>query len=87
MERMGFDAIGHPLPQDPNALDINLLTTITGFSVTADDYGLREDQVLGSVHSNTTARDIDNYENLRDLFWWYCKMDVYQSVLGGTKLL
>jgi hypothetical protein len=36
---------------------------------------------------NFTEADLENYEDLRDLYWWYCKMDVYQSILGGTKLL
>lgn len=30
-------------------------------------------------------KDIEKYEQLADLFWWYCKMDTYQSVLSGTK--
>ncbi|ROT38628.1 hypothetical protein SODALDRAFT_276984 [Sodiomyces alkalinus F11] len=32
-----------------------------------------------------TARDIEHYEYLRDLFWWYCKMDVYHSLLSGDR--
>jgi len=34
-----------------------------------------------------TERDIETYESLSDLYWWFCKMDVYQSILGGTKPL
>ncbi|KAK4678072.1 hypothetical protein QC764_304320 [Podospora pseudoanserina] len=30
-------------------------------------------------------RDVEKYEQIRDLYWWYCKMDIYQSFLGGTR--
>lgn len=68
-------------------LDYQLLTAITGQHVTPESYGMGEDQPIDSSIQATTERDIEQYENLRDLYWWYCKMDVYQSILGGTKLL
>lgn len=34
-----------------------------------------------------TEKDMEDYKQIVDLNWWYCKMDVYQSILGGTKLL
>lgn len=34
-----------------------------------------------------TEKDIETYESLSDLYWWFCKMDVYQSFLGGTRPL
>lgn len=82
-----FSGMGGALPSDPNGLDYGLMTTITGFRVTPDDYCLGDAQVLGQRYTNVTDKDIETFENLRDLFWWYCKMDVYQSMLGGTKLL
>lgn len=72
---------------DPADLDYNILSTITGGQVTAEDYGLQDGQPLGEEWQWVTPKDIENYEILRDLFWWYAKMDVYQSMLGGTKLL
>jgi hypothetical protein len=27
------------------------------------------------------------YESQRDLFWWYCKQDAFQSILSGNRLL
>lgn len=79
--------MGGALPDDPNGLDYDLITTITGFRVTPDDYGLRDAQVLDQTDTSVTDKDIETFENFRDLFWWYCKMDVYQTILGGTKLL
>ena len=40
-----------------------------------------------SASSHYTEKDIETYELIADVFWWYCKMDVYQSILGGTPLL
>ncbi|KHN98150.1 Zn(2)-C6 fungal-type DNA-binding domain protein [Metarhizium album ARSEF 1941] len=72
--------------RDPADLDYGLLSTITGRRVTAEDYGLQEGQLLDEECLWTTDKDIETYDTLRDLFWWYAKMDVYQSMLGGTKL-
>ncbi|CAM1511415.1 Fc.00g089280.m01.CDS01 [Cosmosporella sp. VM-42] len=67
-------------------LDYGLLSTIAGQQVIPEQYGLGDDQPFNLATNYTTDRDIEQYENLRDLYWWYCKMDVYQSILGGTKL-
>ncbi|KAG6102199.1 hypothetical protein E4U30_007710 [Claviceps sp. LM220 group G6] len=72
--------------RDPSDLDYGLLSSITGNRVAAEDYGLQHGQPLDDECLWTTDKDIDNYDILRDLFWWYAKMDVYQSMLGGTKL-
>jgi hypothetical protein len=31
--------------------------------------------------------DLSNFEILKDLFWWYCKQDAYQSIVSGNPLL
>lgn len=31
--------------------------------------------------------DLSNFETLKDLFWWYCKQDAYQSIVSGNPLL
>ncbi|KEY71459.1 hypothetical protein S7711_03526 [Stachybotrys chartarum IBT 7711] len=69
-------------------MDVNyhVLSAITGKRVTAEDYGLQDEHLYHDPGFSTTNYDIEKYENLRDLFWWYCKMDVYQSMLGGTRL-
>jgi hypothetical protein len=64
------------LSQNPDAVDTELLYQITGQRV---DYSTGRPARL-------TERDVETYEQLRDLYWWYCKMDVYQSFLGGTRL-
>lgn len=66
-------------------VDLNLVKNLTGRSVL-----FLEGVDPMSLHSKTrhcTERDLDNYEHLADLYWWFCKMDVYQAFLGGSKLL
>lgn len=75
------------LGRDPRAVDTELISQLTGQKV---DYGGGWGRVVGDSEpsrSRLTERDIETYEQLRDLYWWYCKMDVYQSFLGGTRLL
>ncbi|KAK0391065.1 hypothetical protein NLU13_0567 [Sarocladium strictum] len=79
-------------PQPPNAkaldeLDYELLSDLTGAHITAEQYGLADGQPVDDAILATTDKDIENYETLRDLVWWYNKLDVYQSFLGGSKLL
>jgi hypothetical protein len=91
----GFDAFGIPTGEDdsneqPDLTDVNagFVSQITGMTVSYEDFGhiYNEDGHKKSSR-RYTERDIETYEHLSDLYWWYCKMDVYQSVLGGTKLL
>lgn len=75
------------LPKEQEKLDYELLRTITGSPIYAKDYGLEEyEGDIDGLH-DVTGQDIEKFENLSDLYWWFCKMDVYQSILGGTKLL
>ncbi|KKY21517.1 putative c6 finger domain [Phaeomoniella chlamydospora] len=34
-----------------------------------------------------TEKDIDEYKLRSDLFWWYCKQDLFQSMVSGNQLL
>ncbi|KAL2443840.1 hypothetical protein ABEF95_013578 [Exophiala dermatitidis] len=34
-----------------------------------------------------TEKDIDDFKTKLDLRWWYCKQDVFQSMLSGDRLL
>ncbi|KAM7212329.1 fungal transcriptional regulatory-like protein [Rhypophila decipiens] len=74
----------HEVPEhDPDWLDLSLISQISGKSATYSDAGYVVDGVQPSTRKYT-ERDIESYEQYRDLFWWFCKMDVYQSILGAT---
>lgn len=78
-----------PLHKDWDQINVSLLSAITGRDISYDELGMvPEAQSRYSRSSYTyTSKDMERYEQLSDLFWWYCKMDVYQSILGGTRLL
>jgi hypothetical protein len=70
-------------------VDENIVGMLMGREIRYNQYGLIMDDVAsdnGSTRSYT-QRELDVYETQRDLFWWYCKQDVYQSILGGGRLL
>lgn len=79
------------LEETPNHDDVNegLVGMILGKKLRYDEYG----QVFEDLHSSSnqhrvyTQRDIETYETQRDLFWWYCKQDAFQSILSGNRLL
>lgn len=66
-------------------VDLDLVSGLTGRPV----YFV-EGADLASIQTRSrhcTDRDLENYEQMADLYWWFCKMDVYQATLGGSKLL
>ncbi|KAK0735885.1 hypothetical protein B0T21DRAFT_194030 [Apiosordaria backusii] len=79
-----FDSHHHEAKDDWPEPDTEFITQLTGLPV---DYGGGDGYILGdeSRINKITERDIERYEQLRDLYWWYCKMDIYQSFLGGTR--
>lgn len=70
-------------------VDENIVSMLMGTKLRYDQYGHVIDESL-LVDRGTrcyTEREMETYEIQRDLFWWYCKQDVYQSILGGGRLL
>ncbi|KAK4100844.1 hypothetical protein N658DRAFT_84975 [Parathielavia hyrcaniae] len=67
------------------AVDTDLIFQLAAQKV---NYDTPQGRVVGdpSRSSRLTERDVERYGHLCDLYWWYCKMDVYQSILGGTRL-
>jgi hypothetical protein len=76
-----------PSMKTTDNLDYKFLTELTGTEVTPEQYGLQVDQPVDDSVLSVTDKDIESYETIRDLLWWYNKLDVYQSFLGGSKLL
>lgn len=76
------------LENDMDEVNPALLSQLSGHAVSYDDYGyVSESPSTWVPPKRYTERDMQTYEHVSDLFWWYCKMDVYQSILGGTPLL
>jgi hypothetical protein len=70
--------------------DETLVSTIVGKEVRYDDFGMvfeedgmwqeRKTQMPGSL-------DLQGFETLQDLYWWYARQDVYQSIVSGNPLM
>lgn len=76
---LGFTYSQHP-ENDLDNLDLECLSHLTGQNIRYEN-----DQLPSGMWH--TDRDIEQYERLRDLYWWYSKMDVYQGLLSGGRPL
>jgi hypothetical protein len=70
-------------------VDDNIVAVLMGKQLKYDHEGRIVEEGLGGDerYREYTERDLDMYETQRDLWWWYCKQDAYQSILAGGKLL
>lgn len=71
------------------AIDEELVGTLIGKKLRYDEFGrvLDESDTRRTSNSLPEPLDTTKYELYQDLFWWYCRQDVYRSVLSGNKLL
>ncbi|KAI3402129.1 hypothetical protein diail_58 [Diaporthe ilicicola] len=65
-------------------IDLGFVARLTGKPVNFVDYS--NDSAADSKARQCTDRDIESHEHMMDLYWWFCKMDVYQSTLGASRL-
>lgn len=69
--------------------DINeeLIGALIGKAVNYDRFGQieSEGQRLGGK-KHFTRKDIENFRIQCDLYWWYCKQDLFQSMISGNPL-
>lgn len=70
-------------------LDERLISTIMGWGIRYDQHGQITDESDPApyMESPLTAHDIENFEIQCELFWWYVKHDIYQSIISGNRLL
>ena len=75
---------------DSEELDENLISVIMGWQTRYNHYGHIDD---GNENTATTSAkpvtqsELDDFEVGCDLFWWYAKQDMYQSIVSGNRLL
>lgn len=66
-----------------NDVDEQLISTLVGREVRYEAQGYVE-----AAEARLPPKlDLSNFEILKDLFWWYCKQDAYQSIVSGNPLL
>lgn len=66
-----------------NDVDDNVISQLVGREVRYDQQGHVEDPQNGLPQE----LDLKRFEILKDLYWWYCKQDAYQSIVSGNPLL
>lgn len=69
-------------------VDEDLVSALTGYPIRYDYHcqtGVgRASQTLPFA---LTAREVDLYKMQADLYWWYAKQDIFQSMISGNNLL
>jgi hypothetical protein len=76
-----------PFAEKESDLDEELIGTLIGKAVDYDQFGQieNEGQHLGR-DKHFTRKDIENFRIQCDLYWWYCKQDLFQSMISGNTL-
>ena len=74
---------------DDETIDENLVSNIMGWKVNYSQYGQVLDigSQIQNLHKPPTPSELEEYEIQCDLFWWYRKQDMLQSLVSGNRLL
>ncbi|KAF5863155.1 hypothetical protein ETB97_010500 [Aspergillus alliaceus] len=74
-----------PFAEKENSIDEEIIGTIVGRGVNYDDFGKVDDGFdRRSYQRHFTRKDIENFRVQCDLYWWYFKQDIFQSMLTGN---
>ena len=78
-----------PSVDDDNSIDENLISAIMGWDTRYNDYGqiTEHEEPARTYDKPLTDKEIETFEMQCDLFWWYAKQDMYQSIVSGNRLL
>lgn len=76
---------GDPVLGYISNVDWATVTLLTGLQ----SQHANQNAVVGETQqsSNPPLRDIATFQTMQDLFWWYCKQDMIQSMISGNPLL
>jgi hypothetical protein len=75
------------LPDSDWDIDEDLVSTFTGYQVRYDyQYQMNISQPMYE-NLEFTTKDVELYKMQADLYWWYCKQDIFQSMISGNRLL
>jgi hypothetical protein len=70
--------------------DARLVSTIIGKEVNYDDFGRVFEEGIkpeGKNKNEADNSDLRTYETLQDLYWWYSRQDMLQSIISGNPLM
>ncbi|KAJ5604602.1 hypothetical protein N7510_009756 [Penicillium lagena] len=75
-----------PFVEKESVIDQTVLETITGRAMNYDEFGHVDEGHVREPRKHFTRKDIENFRIQCDLYWWYCKQDLIQSLISGNKL-
>ncbi|EXJ90600.1 hypothetical protein A1O1_03703 [Capronia coronata CBS 617.96] len=67
-------------------VDATLISRLTGFTVDYD-HQAQPNFESGTCLVDLSEKDVEDLKTKMDLRWWYCKQDVFQSLVSGDPLL
>ena len=70
--------------------DEHLVSAIIGKHVSYDDFGMivEDDGARQDARTRSPGHfDMRSFETLQDLYWWYCRHDMWQSCVSGNPLM
>lgn len=68
--------------------DAELVSAIVGKQISYDDFGtIIEDNGVRQNPKTRSNFDAREFETLQDLYWWYCRHDMWQSCVSGNPLM
>jgi hypothetical protein len=77
-----------PFAEKEDSVDEEIIGAIVGRAVNYDDFGQVEDGYDGRTYKrHFTRKDIENFRVQCDLYWWFFKQDIIQSLLTGNAML
>ncbi len=85
----GGASLDQYLVLEDDTVDENLVSMIMGSKTSYNQSSrvLEENEVLSAYVKPLSSKEMENFETQGDLFWWYCKQDMYQSMVSGNRLL
>lgn len=68
-------------------VDEELVRAFTGFEVDYSNHFQANLSAEVPQSLSVTPKDIELYKMQTDLYWWFCKQDIFQSMISGNRLL
>ncbi|GES57348.1 C6 finger domain protein [Aspergillus terreus] len=75
-----------PFSEQESSIDENLIGSILGHAVNYDEFGRVDEGYSRPFNPELTRKDIESFRIQCDLYWWCCKQDIIQSIIGGNPL-
>ncbi|KAL4875302.1 hypothetical protein BJY04DRAFT_166453 [Aspergillus karnatakaensis] len=75
-----------PFADLESTIDENTIGIMLGRAVNYDQFGLVEEGGNRPQNKHLTRKDIENHRIKCDLYWWFCKQDWLQSLIGAKPL-